>query len=47
MFLTKYFYVLVSLQPFEFDPTEKNKHKFMVQTLIAPDGDVNLDALVS
>lgn len=41
------FYVSVSLQPFEFDPNEKNKHKFMVQTLIAPDGDVNLDALVS
>ena len=26
------------LQPFEFDPNEKNKHKFMVQTMIAPDG---------
>uniref|UniRef100_A0A1B6KH63 MSP domain-containing protein n=2 Tax=Graphocephala atropunctata TaxID=36148 RepID=A0A1B6KH63_9HEMI len=38
--------IAVSLQPFEFDPTEKNKHKFMVQTMIAPpDLDVNLDAL--
>ncbi|XP_046678443.1 vesicle-associated membrane protein/synaptobrevin-binding protein [Homalodisca vitripennis] len=37
--------IAVSLQPFEFDPTEKNKHKFMVQTLIAPEGEVNLEAL--
>lgn len=37
--------IAVSLQPFEFDPNEKNKHKFMVQTLIAPDGKVNLDTL--
>jgi hypothetical protein len=35
----------VSLQPFLFDPAEKNKHKFMVQTLFAPDGDVNLEQL--
>ncbi|KAH7979322.1 hypothetical protein HPB49_009044 [Dermacentor silvarum] len=33
------------LQPFEYDPTEKNKHKFMVQTMIAPDGDVNQDTV--
>ena len=38
-------HVLVSLQPFLFDPAEKNKHKFMVQTLFAPDGDVNLEQL--
>jgi len=37
--------IAVSLQPFEFDPTEKNKHKFMVQTMIAPEGEVNLDQL--
>jgi len=37
--------IAVSLQPFEFDPNEKNKHKFMVQTMIAPEGDVNLDQL--
>lgn len=36
----------VMLQPFEYDPTEKNKHKFMVQTMIAPDGDVNQDTVV-
>jgi len=38
-------YVMLMLQPFEFDPNEKNKHKFMVQTLYAPEGDVNLDTL--
>ncbi|XP_054276395.1 vesicle-associated membrane protein/synaptobrevin-binding protein [Macrosteles quadrilineatus] len=37
--------IAVSLQPFEFDPNEKNKHKFMVQTMIAPDGEINLDQL--
>lgn len=35
----------VSLQPFDFDPNEKNKHKFMVQTMIAPDGEINMDSL--
>lgn len=34
------------LQPFEYDPTEKNKHKFMVQTMFAPDGDVNQETVV-
>jgi hypothetical protein len=38
---------LVSLQPFEYDPNEKNKHKFMVQSMFAPDGDINQDTLVS
>lgn len=37
--------VAVMLQPFEYDPTEKNKHKFMVQTMFAPDGDVNQDTV--
>ncbi|KAJ9580643.1 hypothetical protein L9F63_024178 [Diploptera punctata] len=37
--------VAVSLQPFDFDPNEKNKHKFMVQTMIAPDGEINMDSL--
>lgn len=27
------------LQPCDFDPADKNKHKFMVQSLIAPDND--------
>lgn len=25
------------LQPFDYDPNEKNKHKFMVQSMYAPD----------
>ncbi|GIY78076.1 hypothetical protein CEXT_566131 [Caerostris extrusa] len=37
--------VAVMLQPFDYNPSEKNKHKFMVQTMIIPDGDVNLDNL--
>ncbi|XP_064466665.1 vesicle-associated membrane protein/synaptobrevin-binding protein-like isoform X3 [Ornithodoros turicata] len=37
--------VAVMLQPFEYDPTEKNKHKFMVQTMFAPDGDVNQETV--
>ena len=28
------------LQPFDYDPEEKNKHKFMVQTMFAPDGPI-------
>ena len=38
--------IAVSLQPFEFDPNEKNKHKFMVQSMFAPDGEINQDTLV-
>ncbi|XP_071446649.1 vesicle-associated membrane protein-associated protein B [Hetaerina americana] len=37
--------IAVCLQPFEYDPNEKNKHKFMVQTMFAPDGDINMDSL--
>ncbi|XP_022343676.2 vesicle-associated membrane protein/synaptobrevin-binding protein-like [Crassostrea virginica] len=32
--------VAVMLQPFDYDPEEKNKHKFMVQTMFAPDGPI-------
>ncbi|GJQ79687.1 hypothetical protein Trydic_g5835 [Trypoxylus dichotomus] len=35
----------VCLQPFIFEPTEKNKHKFMVQTVFAPDGDLSSDQI--
>uniref|UniRef100_A0A8C6TZR5 Vesicle-associated membrane protein-associated protein A n=1 Tax=Neogobius melanostomus TaxID=47308 RepID=A0A8C6TZR5_9GOBI len=28
--------ISVMLQPFDYDPNEKNKHKFMVQTIFAP-----------
>ena len=37
----------MSLQPFEYDPQEKNRHKFMVQAMFAPEGDINPDTLVS
>lgn len=30
----------VCLQPFLFDPNEKNKHKFMVQSVVAPVEDI-------
>jgi hypothetical protein len=36
----------VSLQPFEYDPLEKNKHKFMVQSMFAPEGEIDQDKLV-
>ena len=35
------------LQPFDFDPNEKNKHKFMVQALTIPSPDVDLENVVS
>ncbi|XP_011297613.1 vesicle-associated membrane protein-associated protein B isoform X2 [Fopius arisanus] len=31
--------IAVCLQPYEFVASEKNKHKFMVQTVVAPEGD--------
>ncbi|KAG5894022.1 hypothetical protein JTB14_018127 [Gonioctena quinquepunctata] len=37
--------IAICLQPFLFDPAEKNKHKFMVQTVFAPEGEVNLEQL--
>ncbi len=39
------FQVQVSLQPFEYDPNDKIRHKFMVQSMFAPDGEINLDTL--
>ncbi|XP_064640443.1 vesicle-associated membrane protein/synaptobrevin-binding protein-like isoform X1 [Lineus longissimus] len=33
--------VAVMLQPFDYDPHEKNKHKFMVQTMFAPSGPID------
>jgi len=37
--------IAVSLQPFEFDPQDKNRHKFMVQSMYAPSGEINQDSL--
>lgn len=33
------------LQPFIFEAAEKNKHKFMVQSMIMPEGDVQIDSV--
>jgi len=37
--------ISVSLQPFDFDPADKNKHKFMVQSMYAPEGEFHQDQL--
>ncbi|XP_030624354.1 vesicle-associated membrane protein-associated protein A [Chanos chanos] len=37
--------VSVMLQPFDYDPNEKSKHKFMVQTIFAPSGITDLEAM--
>lgn len=31
--------ISICLQPYDFDPADKNKHKFMVQSFIAPDNE--------
>lgn len=35
------------LQPFDYDPNEKSKHKFMVQTIFAPPNTSDMEAVVS
>lgn len=38
--------IAVILQPFNYDPAEKHKHKFMIQSMFAPDeGDINLEQI--
>ncbi|XP_034232664.1 vesicle-associated membrane protein-associated protein A-like [Thrips palmi] len=37
--------IAVSLQALDFDQSEKNKHKFMVQSIFVPDRDYNLESL--
>lgn len=37
--------IAICLQPFVFDPNEKNKHKFMVQSMVVPEGEINIDQL--
>ncbi|XP_029380125.1 VAMP (vesicle-associated membrane protein)-associated protein A, like [Echeneis naucrates] len=37
--------ISVMLQPFDYDPNEKSKHKFMVQTIFAPSNVSDMDAL--
>lgn len=40
------FLVAVMLQPFEYDPNEKSKHKFMVQTIFAPASAADTETMV-
>jgi len=35
------------LQPFDYDPNEKSKHKFMVQSLVAPPDMTDMEGVVS
>ncbi|KAF7651760.1 hypothetical protein LDENG_00105980 [Lucifuga dentata] len=37
--------ISVMLQPFDYDPNEKSKHKFMVQTIFAPPNISDMDSL--
>ncbi|XP_019640237.1 PREDICTED: vesicle-associated membrane protein/synaptobrevin-binding protein-like isoform X14 [Branchiostoma belcheri] len=39
--------VSVMLQPFDYDPQEKNKHKFMVQSMFAPEGGIDNETMVN
>ncbi|XP_063318719.1 VAMP (vesicle-associated membrane protein)-associated protein A, like [Pelmatolapia mariae] len=37
--------ISVMLQPFDYDPNEKSKHKFMVQTIFAPPNVTDMESL--
>lgn len=37
----------VMLQPFDYDPNEKSKHKFMVQSMLAPPDMTDMEGVVS
>uniref|UniRef100_A0A8C6UCG1 MSP domain-containing protein n=1 Tax=Neogobius melanostomus TaxID=47308 RepID=A0A8C6UCG1_9GOBI len=37
--------VSVMLQPFEYDPNDKSRHKFMVQSILAPDNMEDIEAV--
>ncbi|XP_046884212.1 VAMP (vesicle-associated membrane protein)-associated protein A, like [Hypomesus transpacificus] len=37
--------ISVMLQPFDYDPNEKSKHKFMVQTIFAPTNSSDMDSM--
>lgn len=37
--------IAICLQPFVYDPNEKNKHKFMVQSMVVPEGEINIEQL--
>lgn len=40
-------YFPVMLQPFDYDPNEKSKHKFMVQSMVAPPDMTDMEGVVS
>lgn len=40
-------FLTVMLQPFDYDPNEKSKHKFMVQSMFAPADTSDMEAVVS
>lgn len=42
-----FFFLAVMLQPFDYDPNEKSKHKFMVQSMFAPADTSDMEAVVS
>lgn len=42
-----FFCISVMLQPFDYDPNEKSKHKFMVQSLLAPPDMTDMEGVVS
>lgn len=39
-------FLSVTPQPVNVESNEKNKHKFMVQSVIAPEGKINIDQVV-
>lgn len=47
MFLLCFCFFLVMLQPFDYDPNEKSKHKFMVQSMLAPYDMTDIEGVVS
>lgn len=42
-----FFCISVMLQPFDYDPNEKSKHKFMVQSMLAPPDMTDMEGVVS
>lgn len=46
-FILPLFLSTVMLQPFDYDPNEKSKHKFMVQSMLAPYDMTDMEGVVS
>ncbi|RXM95837.1 Ras-related protein Rab-22A [Acipenser ruthenus] len=43
--INELFLEIIMLQPFDYDPNEKSKHKFMVQSLMAPDNVTDMEGV--